>query len=85
MNLEKIRNMNDDELRKYINELSKKNNIVCVKCGATTERKDRKNITVSISEKYNYSLRTKKLCSLCNECYAGLLEYLGTEDIDWEV
>ena len=83
MNLEKIRNMSDEELKSFMNELSQRNNIFCSKCGDVVHSKDRKVINVAIYDK-TIGQRARKLCSLCNNCYVDLLDYLGVSDIDWE-
>ena len=76
MNLEKIRNMNDEELKKYLKSLSNKNN-ACTKCG-----KKEPNFTINIKNKELF--QQKKLCHLCNDCYVDLLDYLGVCDIIWD-
>lgn len=83
MDLDKIRNMNDTELRSFMNELSQRNNIFCSKCGNIVSPRDRKNINIGIYDK-NIGQKTRKLCSLCNDCYVDLLDYLSVCDIDWE-
>lgn len=82
MNLEKIRNMNDNELKTFINEISQRNNIFCTKCGNIISPQNRKNIIIGIYDK-KLGQKTKKLCSLCSECYVDLLDYLSVSDIDW--
>ena len=76
-NLDKIRNMSDEELNRYLNSLSgnKLNN--CVKCGALLTRK-----TIIINNKN--LLSQKKLCNICDNCYKDLLKFLETPDIFWE-
>ena len=76
MDLEKIRNMNDEELKKYLKSLSNKEN-VCVKCD-----KKKPNYTINIKNKKIY--QQKKLCSLCNDCYNDLINHLGICDIIWD-
>lgn len=77
MDLEKIRNMNDEELESYLKGLTKRNNTTCVKCGKTNS-----NYTINIQNKKK--IQQKKLCSLCNDCYVDLLDYLGVCDILWD-
>ena len=83
MNFDDIRKMSDEQLRSFMNQLSQKNNIFCSKCGNIVNYKIRKTINIGI-----YSSRcgqkVKKLCSLCNDCYVELLDYLGMNDINWE-
>lgn len=82
MNLERIRNMNDKELRNFMNEISHRNNIFCSKCGNIINHKNKKNISVGIYDK-KLGQKTKKLCSLCNDCYVELLDYLAISDVEW--
>ena len=83
MNLDKIRSMNDEKLRCFMNELSQRNNIFCSKCGNVVSSKERKVINVAIYDR-KIGQKARKLCSLCNECYIDLLDYLGISDISWE-
>ena len=82
MDLDKIRNMSDEELRCFMNNLSQRNNIFCSKCGNVVNSRIRKNINIGIYDKH-IGQKTKKLCSLCNECYVDLLDYLSVPDIEW--
>lgn len=76
MNLDKIRNMNDEDLKKYLLSLTNKNT-VCAKC-----KKNNPNYTVNIRNKKE--LQQKKLCHLCSKCYEEFLDYLGVCDIIWD-
>jgi hypothetical protein len=76
MDLEKIRKMNDEELESFLRALSNKKN-ACIKCGKTNP-----NYTMNIQNKNK--IQQKKLCSLCNDCYGDLLDYLGVCDILWD-
>lgn len=82
MNLDKIRSMNDAELRSFMNEISQRNNIFCSRCGNVVSSRYRKTINIGINDGGYQKVR--KLCSLCNECYVDLLDYLSVSDIDWE-
>ncbi len=53
----------------------------CTRCGAIVGYADRKTINVSIYNRQGQ--RSKKLCSLCNDCYSDLLDYLGVTDVKW--
>lgn len=77
MKLDKIRNMNDTELRDFLTEIQQRKMPVCAKCGDLINKDKR---VISITK--NYAVR--KLCTLCLECYVDLLDYLGISDIDWE-
>ena len=83
MNLDKIRNMSDEELRVFMNNLSQRNNIFCSKCGNVVNSKDRYNINISIYDR-KIGQKARKLCSLCPSCYSDLLDYLAVQDINWE-
>lgn len=83
MDLDYIRNMTDNELRTFMTNLSQKNNIFCTKCGNILTSKERKTINVGVYDKHA-GQRVKKLCSLCNNCYIDLLDYIGVSDIEWE-
>ena len=76
MDLEKIRKMSDEELESYLRALSNKKS-TCIKCGKATP-----NYTINIQNKKK--IQQKKLCSLCNDCYVDLLDYLGACDILWD-
>ena len=81
MNLEKIRNMPDEQLARFINDVSQRNSIICSKCGGIIISKERKCLMVSINDKEKK--KSKKLCNLCNECYIDLLDYLSISDVEW--
>lgn len=75
MNVNDIRNMSDEELRKFLNTVSQKNNQICCKCGKALTRKNKIGIYVFKSE-------NRKLCNLCKDCYTDLLDYLAVCDVD---
>lgn len=77
MDINKIRQMSDLELEKYIKSLTVKNNMNCIKCN-----KPHSNFIVNIQNKKR--MQQKKLCSLCESCYADLLDYLAIGDIRWD-
>lgn len=77
MDLNKIRSMNDAELKSYLKSLSDRKNLSCYKCG-----KENANYTINIQNRKQ--AQQKKLCSLCDKCYGELLEYLSTPDIMWD-
>lgn len=76
MDLNKIRNMNDEELKNFLKGLANKRNSFCIKCG--------KNGSYTINIQNKRKMQQKKLCSLCSDCYTDLLSYLGTNDIMWD-
>lgn len=77
MDLDKIRSMSDEELGLYLKSLSNRNNNTCLKCG-------RPHATYTINLQNKKKAQQKKLCSLCDSCYADLLDYLGCADILWD-
>ena len=76
MKLQNIREMDDRELYTFINNISNNNGRICCKCGKIVYRENR--ITIS----RNADVATKKICCLCKECYADLLDWLGVNDCD---
>ena len=76
INLEKIRNMDDEQLSNYLKSLTNKNKNYCVKCGKTGE------FTLFVKNIKEY--QQKKLCSLCKNCYNELLKQLEMDDIIWD-
>ena len=75
MDLKRIRNMNDEDLRKYLTNLSNRDLRQCSICGNSTD------IVVKIENKKTF--QTKSVCGVCNSDYASLLEFLGTTDPNW--
>lgn len=75
MDLDKIRQMNDEELSKLLKQLSRRGGKSCAKCGKPTSF----NIKIENAETF----QTKKLCGLCQDCYDDLLDYLQVYDVDW--
>lgn len=76
MDLNKIRNMTDAELTRYLNNVSQRNCQICCKCGKPTLKPDRVGL-------HTYKgCEVKKLCTLCYDCYIELLDYLGISDND---
>lgn len=83
INLEKIRQMDDKELRQFIGCLAQRNNIFCARCNNLVGKNDKKTLSVSIYDK-QYGQKAKKLCVLCDDCYTKLLDDLGISDVNWE-
>ena len=73
--------MSDEQLTRFINDVSQRNSIICSKCGGIIISKERKCLMISINDKGTQ--KTKKLCNLCSECYVDLLDYMGISDIEW--
>ena len=83
MDLDTIRNMSDDELKRFLGDLSQTKGSVCVRCNTICFKDNKKVINVGV---YNQHIgqRSKKLCVLCNDCYSDLLDYLAVSDVDWD-
>lgn len=80
-----LQNKSDKEKLQWLEKLSHcptARTPSCVKCGDIVGYADRKTINASI---YHQRLgqKTKKLCTLCNNCYSDLLDYLGVPDVDF--
>lgn len=75
MDISDIRNMSDNELRRFLNNVSQRNCQVCCKCGKATIKENRIGL-------YVFRYENRKLCTLCNDCYVNLLDYLEISDID---
>jgi hypothetical protein len=79
-----LQNKTDEEKARILERLIHCGNLrtpPCVKCGAVVGYADRKTINVSIYGRKGQ--KSKKLCTLCNECYSDLLDYLCVADVDW--
>lgn len=80
MKISELRKMSDKELEQYIKRISNGN--ICNKCGEFVSPDEKKNIYINIYGERGTMQR--KLCSLCNDCYVDMLDYLGVSDINWE-
>lgn len=80
MNLDEIRKMNDYELSCFINSRTQKKEYqVCCKCGKDVYTKKER---IGLFVYKGCYCQSFKLCTICNECYTDLLDYLGVKDID---
>ena len=80
-----LQNKTDAEKARMLESLIHQGNLrtpPCVKCGSIVGYADRKTITVSVYGRKGQ--KSKKLCTICNECYSDLLDYLGICDVDLE-
>lgn len=75
MDFEEVKNMNKTEFEQFIYKIQSSKQKFCVKCGKFTL--DR--ITVSVGKE---GKSPKKLCNMCNGCYADMLDHLGINDIE---
>ena len=81
-----LRNKTKEELIELIEKYShtpNKRSPMCEKCGSIVGYADRKTINVGIYDRH-IGQRVKKLCTLCNDCYIELLDYLGVPDVDFK-
>ena len=77
MNLDQIRKMSDDELRRFLRQISSKNASQCGICQSGSAI-----YTIYVN---NRRLgQQKKLCNICENCYKLFLEKLNVSDIMWE-
>ena len=79
-----LQNKSDEEKARILEKLIHTGNfrtLHCIRCGAIVGYADRKTISVGIYDRH-IGQKTKKLCTLCNECYSDLLDYLGVPDVD---
>lgn len=79
-----LQNKTDEEKARILERLIHSANLKippCVRCGAIVGYADRKTINVSIYGRKGQ--KSKKLCTLCNDCYVELLDYLGVCDVNW--
>ena len=80
-----LQNKTDEEKARILEKLIHTANFrtpPCVRCGAIVGYADRKTIYVSIYDK-NKGQKSKKLCSLCEDCYSDLLDYLAVPDVNF--
>ncbi len=82
MKISEIKKLSDEELTRYINDISQRSSIICSKCGEVLASRERKCLSITINDKGIQ--KTKKLCNLCSECYVDLLDYIGISDICWK-
>ena len=75
MNIDKIRSMNDEELRKYLQNLSNRDVSTCAKCSRPADK-------IIRVENRNVG-QTKQLCGLCDKHYDEFLGRLGVYDVAW--
>ncbi len=75
MNFEEIKKMDKKEFEQFVFKIQSSNQKFCVRCGNFTL--DR--ITISVAKEGN---SPRKLCNMCNNCYADMLDYLSISDIE---
>lgn len=77
-----LRKKSDAEISDWLKNTVGTKMPFCTKCGIVPGRNERKTISVSVYDKH-LGQKTKKLCSLCSNCYTELLDYLGICDVEW--
>ena len=78
-----LQSKTDEEKARMLESLIHTGNLrtpPCVKCGSIVGYADRKTINVSVYGRNGQ--KSKKLCTLCSDCYIDLLDYLGVPDVD---
>lgn len=76
MNYNDIRKMSDKELNHFLVNMQKDERRICSRCKEFILNK------ITINVRKNQTTRT--LCTLCENCYADMLEFLGINDACWE-
>ena len=82
-----LQNKTDKEKAEILEKLIHSGNLrtpPCARCGAVVGYADRKTINIGIYHR-KYGQKVKKLCTLCNNCYSDLLDYMGVPDVDFEI
>ncbi len=82
-----LQNKTDEEKARMLEKLIHSANFrtpPCVRYGSIVGYADRKTINVGIYDRH-IGQRVKKLCTLCNDCYIELLDYLGVPDVDFKL
>lgn len=76
MDIKSIREMTDEQLENFLKSITIKAQKNCCICGL----KSTKIIKINDKEKF----QTKKLCSICDNCYKNMIDnYLKVSDIEW--
>ena len=74
--LDKIRNLSDEDLKKFLKNMEKRDTNSCPACGKRTT----KIIKVNNTETF----QTKMLCGLCDEHYEQFLDQFKILPIMWD-
>lgn len=75
MDYEAIRKMNDRELAEFLRGISNRDTSKCSRCN----RAPRYHIKIENLKTY----QTKRLCTICEDCYKQLLKDMKAVDIIW--
>lgn len=82
-----LQNKSDAEKARMLEKIIHTGNLrtpPCVRCGSIAGYADRRTINVGIYDRH-IGQRVKKLCTLCEDCYIELLDYLGVPDVDFKL
>lgn len=74
--LDKIRNMSDEDLKKFLRSMEKRDTVTCPACGK------RGIMIVKVNNTETY--QTKTVCSLCKEHYEEFLEHFHILPVMWD-
>lgn len=80
-----LKNKTDKEKAEILESLIHTANIrtpLCSRCGAIVGYANKRTINVGIYDRH-LGQRVKKLCTLCNNCYYDLLDYLEMPDVEF--
>lgn len=75
MNINDIRKMSDRELNSFLATIQKDEKRICAKCGDFILNK----ITITVRK----GQTTRVLCTLCENCYSDILDYLSIQDANF--
>ncbi|MEE1282776.1 MAG: hypothetical protein UHK60_11115 [Acutalibacteraceae bacterium] len=75
MNYDRIRNMSDEELKKFLRNISCRDTNNCINCRTKATK---------VLKVYNLQTeQTKKMIGFCEKCYLEFLQKNDLEDILW--
>ncbi|MBR4178055.1 MAG: hypothetical protein IKR57_01745 [Bacilli bacterium] len=77
MNIADLKKLQDKEFIDYICKMQRNKSTFCIKCGKVVDKDNRRTISVSRD-----NIKLKKLCTLCDDCYSDLIDFIGVADVD---
>lgn len=75
MNISELKKMEDKEFISYITKIQRSKTPFCIRCGELAIQKR----TLSVTKD---NIKVKKLCTLCENCYSDLLDFLAIPDVE---
>ena len=72
MNYKEIRKMSDKELNSFLSSIQNDSRRICCKCGEFILNK----VVINVRK----GQMTRTLCTLCEDCYSSILDYIGIND-----